>query len=675
MFKHFFVLFFIAGISSLATAQTCTTLGQTPETAFPVCGTSTFTQNNVPICRTQDLYVPGCDDGADYANKNPFWYRFTCYQAGTLSFLITPKDLGDDYDWQLYDITGLPASAVFTNRNIIVSGNWSGSYGTTGANAGGVTFIQCASNPADNKPRFARSPNLIVGHTYILLISHFTDSQSGYDLDFSGGTAVITDPKLPKLDTAKVPCDASEISITLNKEMKCRSIDSDGSGFSINTTLATITGASSAACSSSFDSKSLILSLSNPLPPGTYTIKAKLGGDLNTILDNCDRQVPVGDSLTFVVVPISPLFMDSIMPVKCAPDSLVLVFRKEIKCNSVSADGSEFRLTGPEAATITSATGQACSADGLSTKIVLKLSKPLQVGGTYTVTMQAGSDGNTVIGSCGEIIAATGTASVAVADTVNADFTFNILLGCAENVVQYNHPAGNNVNNWLWSFDQNSIVKTEQNPIIRYTNYRVKNTFLTVSNGVCKDTSSQSIFFDNLVEANFDVTALVCPDKPAAFVNTTVGRIINYTWNFGNGQSSNLKDPPPQIYMSNTRTDYFAKPQLIVTNDYNCKDTITKNIKVVFSCFVAVPSAFTPNGDGLNDFLYPIGAYSAKDIKFSVYDRFGNLVFSGSSILNKWDGRYKGNEASAGTYVWMLEYIDIETNLPRFLKGTSILIR
>ena len=95
--------------------QPCTTIGQTPATAFPVCGTTVFQQTTVPFCSTNNLFVPGCSgDGADYENKNPYWYKFTCYASGTLGFLITPNDANDDYDWQLYDITGLTPNAVFS---------------------------------------------------------------------------------------------------------------------------------------------------------------------------------------------------------------------------------------------------------------------------------------------------------------------------------------------------------------------------------------------------------------------------------------------------------------------------------------------------------------------------------------------------------------------------------
>src|SRR3982751_265959 len=103
MNRLFTILFLLT--SQLIMAQPCTTPGQTPSTAFPVCGTSVFQQTTVPICGTRSLVVPGCS-GAAYSDKNPFWYRFTCYVSGTLGFLIKPTNSGDDYDWQLYDITG-----------------------------------------------------------------------------------------------------------------------------------------------------------------------------------------------------------------------------------------------------------------------------------------------------------------------------------------------------------------------------------------------------------------------------------------------------------------------------------------------------------------------------------------------------------------------------------------
>jgi hypothetical protein len=89
LFKPFraLLLFVFIGLGQEAGAQTCTTLGQTPSTAFPVCGTTVFHQSTVPICATNDILVPGCTgDGAAYQNKNPFFYKFTCYVSGSWLF-------------------------------------------------------------------------------------------------------------------------------------------------------------------------------------------------------------------------------------------------------------------------------------------------------------------------------------------------------------------------------------------------------------------------------------------------------------------------------------------------------------------------------------------------------------------------------------------------------------
>src|SRR5215213_7095897 len=154
--KLLLIATFLLCLCSFVAGQSCTTPGQTPSTAFPVCGTSIFQQNTVPICVSHRLTVPGCSGTgtANYQDKNPYWYKFTCYQSGTLGFLISPLNQGDDYDWQLYDITGRNPDEVFADPSLIVTGNWAGTFGNTGASAAGISSIQCASDPADKRNSF-----------------------------------------------------------------------------------------------------------------------------------------------------------------------------------------------------------------------------------------------------------------------------------------------------------------------------------------------------------------------------------------------------------------------------------------------------------------------------------------------------------------------------------------
>ena len=130
-----------------------------------------------------------------------------------------------------------------------------------------------------------------------------------------------------------------------------------------------------------------------------------------------------------------------------------------------------------------------------------------------------------------------------------------------------------------------------------------------------------------------------------------------------------------QTYPNATNQDYQVPIKLIITNNLGCLDSNTVYVKIVRNCFIAVPNAFTPNGDGLNDFLYPLNAYKAQQLKFAVFDRFGNRLFYTENWNKKWDGRYKGKDANAGTYVWYLNYFDPERNKQVVLKGATILIR
>lgn len=201
---------------SRAHAQTCTAAGQNPSTAFPVCGTSTFVQTSVPLCGGRAMPFSGCGANSGLTDINPYWYKFTCFQTGTLGFLITPNNLGDDYDWELYDITGRNPADVYTDGNLVIGNNWSGESGLTGASAAGTQTFVCGGG---GKPLFSRMPQLTAGRDYLLLISHFTNTQSGYKLAFNGGTGVITDPTEPHLQKAEANCGGDVVRLKTSKKL------------------------------------------------------------------------------------------------------------------------------------------------------------------------------------------------------------------------------------------------------------------------------------------------------------------------------------------------------------------------------------------------------------------------------------------------------------------------
>src|SRR5687767_8023772 len=398
------LLLFLLLLTTPGYSQPCTALGQTPGTAFPVCGNTIFSQTIVPLCGSFDIPNP-CTVPAPYQDRNPFWYKFTCFTAGTLGFLITPINMSDDYDWQVFDITGRNPVDVFTDPSLFVACNWSELPGITGASSAGTSLVECAGI----FPNMSSMPLLVQNHQYLLLVSHFTNTQIGYQLEFTGGTAVITDPLVPVTDSARATCDGMLITIHFNKKMKCTSVAADGSDFVLSPT-GTLVSAAGWGCTSAFDFDSMALVLSAPLPPGTYTLTAATGTDGNTLQDHCDTEIVPGNSVTFTILAGAPLPMGTVGgTLTCAPSSVTLNFPEPILCSSIAPNGSDFIVTGPSSVTVSSVS-YTCDINGQTNSITLQFSAPISASGNYQVTVTTGTDGNTLIGSCNRQINSGATA-------------------------------------------------------------------------------------------------------------------------------------------------------------------------------------------------------------------------------------------------------------------------
>ena len=655
-------------VSTNGFTQPCGTLGQTPGSAFPLCGNQIFRKASVPIC--DNGVIPTPCPRITLTDKNPYWYKFTCFSGGTLGFLITPNNLFDDYDWQLFDVTNHNPNDVYTDPSLFVACNWSGERGITGASDSGTTLDLCANVGV---PIFSSMPTLRFDHDYLLEITHFTNSQSGYSLEFTGGTAIITDAKIPNFLSARASCDGSKIYIKFNKKIQCSSLSSDGSDFDLTPAIVPIIGATGIGCNSGFDMDSAVITLGGSLPPGNYAIQVKTGTDGNNILDICSVYIASGQSIPLTVVPIAETPIGSIGKVGCGPDSLVLFFKDPIRCSSIAANGSDFTVTGPAAVNIISASG-ICNSDGLTNSIKLKLGAPIQQAGTFTIQLKTGADGNTIINECGKETTPGSSFLFTTKDAVSAAFKSNIHYGCVSDTIFYTHDGNNGVNSWQWNFD-NTINSSIKDPIIIYAAFGQKQTTLIVSNGTCSDTASNSVFLEEPITALFESPSFICPGDPASFTDKSTGSLNNsWLWDFGNGNTSTLQNPPKQLYPL-TSAVHDVLVHLIVTNSVGCIDTATNTVKVAGNCYIGIPKAFTPNGDGLNDYLYPTNAYKAKDLLFAVYNRLGQKIFETHDWSTKWDGTFKGTPQEAGTYVWLLTYTDADTGEKIQRKGTTVLIR
>jgi gliding motility-associated-like protein len=105
-----------------------------------------------------------------------------------------------------------------------------------------------------------------------------------------------------------------------------------------------------------------------------------------------------------------------------------------------------------------------------------------------------------------------------------------------------------------------------------------------------------------------------------------------------------------------------------------CVIVDTQFVKLVKNIEVYVPSAFTPNSDGKNDYLRPITMGLKELYHFKIFNRWGQLLFETKADKPGWDGRSKGVVIPAGTVVWTVEGLGADGKI-YVRQGTSVLIR
>lgn len=114
---------------------------------------------------------------------------------------------------------------------------------------------------------------------------------------------------------------------------------------------------------------------------------------------------------------------------------------------------------------------------------------------------------------------------------------------------------------------------------------------------------------------------------------------------------------------------------LQVTDDHSCtgSDTIVVQPKTCLIGF-KIPNAFSPNGDGLNDIFKPIIGAIVTAYQFTIYNRWGQVVFSTSNLYQGWDGTMGGKPQNSGVFVWTCKY-KTDAGVERLERGTVMLIR
>ena len=120
-----------------------------------------------------------------------------------------------------------------------------------------------------------------------------------------------------------------------------------------------------------------------------------------------------------------------------------------------------------------------------------------------------------------------------------------------------------------------------------------------------------------------------------------------------------------------------GKNTVVVTDNKGCKANTSINIGLISSDLSAIyaPNAFTPNGDGLNDEFLIKGIPITEYYHISIFNRWGENIFTSNDVSENWNGTYNGKTVAGGVYFYYLNYYDSCANKKVTKRGCITLLR
>jgi gliding motility-associated-like protein len=152
---------------------------------------------------------------------------------------------------------------------------------------------------------------------------------------------------------------------------------------------------------------------------------------------------------------------------------------------------------------------------------------------------------------------------------------------------------------------------------------------------------------------------------------------VTYVWtdvtNFGNVNFSNSAVPTTDVEPEPTMSVTYTLLVTATSGD-GCVDTGSVYITININDLLGIPTAFTPNGDGINDFFRPANLDEQFILEFKIYNRWGQVVFDDTNTSNQWDGRFQGVEQPTEAYIYLIRY-QVPGQEERMLRGEFTLLR
>jgi len=227
--------------------------------------------------------------------------------------------------------------------------------------------------------------------------------------------------------------------------------------------------------------------------------------------------------------------------------------------------------------------------------------------------------------------------SIALTDTVICEGTYITYTGTYQSI-------GNTGN--IWNFGDGTTIENV-NPVMHaFDAPGVFTITVTAEYRICPDTSATQVV-TVIPQPGIYLgpdTSICTGSEPITLADNINAANPAASWLWNTGQTgSSITVVAPGIYYA-------------TVNINNCYASDT--ILVQSNCYMDIPNAFTPNGDGVNDYFFPRNMLTKGLATFSmnIYDRWGELIFQTTSIDGRgWDGRFNGIDQPNGVYVYVID--------------------
>jgi len=290
------------------------------------------------------------------------------------------------------------------------------------------------------------------------------------------------------------------------------------------------------------------------------------------------------------------------------------------------------------------------SSPTIVTNMVLDNSEP----GDFTYVLTLVEDGNGCVGRLND------SAFVESLPAPETDFSLPVFNGCPPLATTMVNLTVDDYVSCLWNFGDGTQSTGSCNSIDHYyISPGIYDVSLTVTNDVgCAGTKTMAdtieVFESPIPEFHFTPSSPSIKNPLVNFINTSSFNDHNAWYLDGNLFSQETN--PMYEFPVEDEAEYTI--QLVATTENGCTDSTSKVLAVDGVMLVNIPTAFSPDGDGLNDVFIPIILGYDEEITeydFTVFDRWGIPVFHTRDIHQGWDGKdLRGEYSPIGHYVYQI---------------------